>query len=279
MDGMRRARQPRLKPLLDDLAPGFLADTRWLRSRGIDPKSIHGYVERGWLEHLVRGVYRRPPPLGTKERDYVPWESVVLSLQRIMNYDVHIGGVNSLELHGHIHYLYFRGMPFVHLYGEVPAWLKRLPTNTTFRVHSRKLFGNDMTGIAEARGYEDPAPPQVESWRWLPVVSTPERAFLEALDEIRDVAFFDDVEKRFEGMDRLRPHHLMDLLVACRSVKVRRLFFAFADYQQHPWLEYLDKSAIDFGSGPRALGTGGVIHPEYRITVPQEYLEDDDDYP
>ena len=138
-----------------------------------------------------------------------------------------------------------------------------------------------MTGIAEARGYEDPGPPPAESWHWVPVVSTPERAFLEALDEIRDVSLFDDVEKRFEGMDRLRPSHLMDLLLACRSVKVRRLFFAFADRQQHPWLEYLDKSAIDFGSGPRALGKGGVIHPEYRITVPKEYVpdEDEDNYP
>ena len=57
---MSRQRTPRLKPLLDTVPPGFMVDTPWLRAQGIDPKSIHDYVARGWLERLVRGVYRRP---------------------------------------------------------------------------------------------------------------------------------------------------------------------------------------------------------------------------
>ena len=64
---MNHPRKPRLKPLLDAVPPGFLVDTRWLKAQGIDPKSIHNYVARGWLERVVRGLYRRPLPEGVPE--------------------------------------------------------------------------------------------------------------------------------------------------------------------------------------------------------------------
>ena len=56
---MNRQRTPRLKPLLDRVPPGFMVDTPWLRRQGIDPKSIHDYVARGWLK---RGHPRGVPP-------------------------------------------------------------------------------------------------------------------------------------------------------------------------------------------------------------------------
>ena len=37
----------------------------------------------------------------------------------------------------------------VHAYGEVPSWLRRLPTRTQFVVHRRALFGDDLTGIID----------------------------------------------------------------------------------------------------------------------------------
>ena len=52
--------------LLDKVPPGFMVDAKWLRAQGIDPKSIHGYMARGWLERIVRGVYRRPLPEGVQ---------------------------------------------------------------------------------------------------------------------------------------------------------------------------------------------------------------------
>lgn len=39
---------------------GFLVDTRWLKAQGIDARSIHDYVARGWLERVIRGGL---PPL------------------------------------------------------------------------------------------------------------------------------------------------------------------------------------------------------------------------
>ena len=39
----------------------------------------------------------------------------------------------------------------------------------------------------------------------------------------------------------------------------------------------MDKSAIDFGSGTRALAKGGKLHPVYRIYVPETLLPADMD--
>ena len=129
----------------------------------------------------------------------------------------------------------------------------------------RTLFGDDPVGIEEF----DMAPgAPVEVPRWRVQASSPERAILEALDELPRHASFDNLDKIFEGLVSLRPRTLTTLLGACRSIKVRRLFFVFADRHSHGWRKYLDASAVDFGSGPRALVEGGRFHPTYRISVP-----------
>ena len=112
----------------------------------------------------------------------------------------------------------------------------------------------------------------VDVWRWPVQASSPERAILEALDELPRRASFDNLDKIFEGLVSLRPRQLTAVLGACRSVKVRRLFFVFADRHAHGWRKHLDASASDFGSGPRALVEGGRFHPAYRISVPATLL-------
>lgn len=264
---MSHRREPRLKPLLDTVPPGFVVDTPWLRARGIDPKSIHGYVARGWLERVVRGVYRRPLPENVSG-DGVSWKVVLASLQRLMGYDVHLGGESALDFAGHAHYLSLGGRARVHLYGNVPSWLKRLPIRERMVLRRYKLFGSDPVGITETSGPAGVGGPEVEVWRWAVRSSSPERAILEALDELPDNASFEHLDKIFEGLVSLRPEPLMMLLSGCRSVKVRRLFFVFADRHGHGWRKYLDAARVALGSGPRALVKGGKFHPAYHISVP-----------
>ena len=260
---------PRLKPLLDKVPPGFMVDTPWLKAQGIDPKSIHNYVARGWLERVVRGVYRRPLPEGAQSRYETSWEIPLLSLQRLMNYAVHLGGESALDLAGYAHYLSLGERPRVQFYGEAPSWLKRLPMRTQVVVRRRTLFGDDPAGIDDAEPDAWINGPSVEVWRWPVKTSCPERAILEALDELPHSASFENLDKVFEGLVSLRPKRLMALLTACRRVKVRRLFFVFADRHAHGWRKHLDTSKIDFGSGPRALVKGGKLHPTYLIYVPE----------
>lgn len=276
---MSHQKSQRLKPLLERVPPGFLVDAAWLkRDQGIDPKSIHDYVRRGWLERVVRGVYRRPLPTPTASTT-ADWQIPLLSIQGILGYEVHLGGVSALGWHGYAHYLPLGGESRVYLYGRVPPWLARLPVDVQFVVRSRSLFGDDLSGIENAEHQlgtateaGDDTGPTLSPWRWPLRISTPERAILEALDELPGHTSFHNLDLVFQGLSNLRPGRLMSLLRACRSIKVRRLFFVFADRHEHAWLKHLDKSTIDLGSGPRALVKGGKLHPVYRIYVPADFL-------
>ena len=266
---MNHQRTPRLKPLLDKVPPGFMVDTPCLKAQGVDPKSIHDYVARGWLKRVIRGVYRRPLPEGAQGADETSWEIPLLSLQWIMKYAVHLGGESALDMAGYAHYLTLGGRTRVQFHGEVPSWLKRLPMQTQIVVRRRTLFGDDPVGIDDAGFEAGSSGASVDVWRWPIKASSPERAILEALDELPHRASFENLDKIFEGLVSLRPKQLMALLTACRSVKVRRLFLVFADRHEHGWRKYLDTSKIDLGSGPRALVEGGKFHPTYRIYVPE----------
>jgi len=105
------------------------------------------------------------------------------------------------------------------------------------------------------------------------MVSTPERAILELLNELPADESFHNADMVFEGLANLRPRLLETLLKECRSVKVKRLFFVFADQHDHAWRQYLDPDDFDLGSGPRALVEGGRLHPRYDITVPPELID------
>lgn len=214
------------------------------------------------------GFYRRPLPEGARSAYGDSWEIPLLSLQWLMKYPVHLGGESALDVLGYAHYLSLGGKPRVGFYGEAPSWLKRLPVGTQIVVRRRTLFGDDPLGIEDAGSRAGTGGPAVGVWRWPLKASSPERAILEALDELPRRASFENLDKVFEGLASLRPGRLMALLTSCRSVKVRRLFFVFADRHEHEWRKHLDASKIDLGSGPRALVEGGRLHPAYRIYVP-----------
>ncbi|WDI31941.1 type IV toxin-antitoxin system AbiEi family antitoxin domain-containing protein [Hyphococcus flavus] len=268
---MTQQRQERLKPLLDDLPPGYVADAAWLTARGINRKSILQYEQRGWLEKLVRGVYRRPDTHRNVSADG-DWRRLVLSLQRVMEYEVHVGGRTALSLHGFEHYLSLGAeAPRVYLYGDVPSWLARLPNASRFETRTLSLFGGSKTGVDGVDIEKQSSPPQRRLNNL--VVSTPERAILEMLNELPAHESFHNVDAIFDGLANLRPRLLEALLKECRSVKAKRLFFVFADSQDHAWRQYLDPDDYDLGSGPRALVEGGRLHPRYDITVPQELID------
>ena len=73
-----------------------------------------------------------------------------------------------------------------------------------------------------------------------------------------------------EGLRTLSPRRLQILLADCRSVKVKRLFFWFADRHNPAWLKQIDRAAISLGTGKRMLVKGGKLDPTYLITVPED---------
>ena len=107
-------------------------------------------------------------------------------------------------------------------------------------------------------------------WKWPLVISSAERAILELMDELPQNESFHQVDMIMEGLVNLRPRRLQGLLEDARSVKVKRLFFFFADRHQHKWLSHLNREKVSLGSGKRVVFKRGKLDPKYHITVPEE---------
>jgi hypothetical protein len=103
------------------------------------------------------------------------------------------------------------------------------------------------------------------------MISSPEKACLEMLMDVPNTVSFEHADELMQGLTSLSPRKLEVLLNACRHVKVKRLFFWFADRQGYNWLKKLDYQNFDLGKGKRVVAKGGKLDKKYQITVP-EYL-------
>ncbi|WP_439541391.1 type IV toxin-antitoxin system AbiEi family antitoxin domain-containing protein [Hyphomicrobium sp.] len=271
---MSEQKDERLKSLLQTVPPGFLVDSRWLAARKIRRSSVHDYAKRGWLEHVTHGLYRRPThteaAAGSELQD---WRILVLSLQKVMDYSIHVGGMTALQQRGYSHYLRLGGSEPVFLYGErIPSWIKKAPTSARLSLRSLKLFDGSTLGVDREPNFEAETPSTLTPWwNWPLQTSSPERAILEALDELPEHESFHSIDVAFESLTTLSPKKLSALLAQCKSVKVKRLFFVFADRHAHTWRKHVQPKSVDLGAGDRSLVKGGKLHTQYRITVPPEY--------
>lgn len=268
----------KLNWLSRNLPEGLLADAAWLEEKGYYGSLRKKYVDAGWLEQPARGVYRRP-------RGSLSWDQVVVSLQSVMAFPVAVGGRTALELLGFAHYL-TTSQREAHLYCDrtLPGWVAKLPLETAFIAHNRKRLFPDLEQkwpipFAEHSGKVDATVLRQSHVQLLQqgpcaspvVISTPERAVLELLDELPRRETFDQVDALFDGMATLRPGHLHELLIHCRSIKVKRLFLFFAERHDHDWFAHVDQSCVDLGKGKRMLVKGGRLDSQYLITVPKAF--------
>jgi len=282
---MNKLNRQKLNQLLRELPEGFLASAAWLEGKGYSRALRNQYVKAGWLEQPARGVFRRPGGA-------LKWQHVVISLQHHLDFPPLVGGRTALELHGFTHYVSRSGPQDVHLYhpGKLPGWLFKLECDANFISHSSlKLFRNDpvhhdlgnvqanlKTGsIAGGERYGPGVTPQNWGhWDWPITLSTPERAILELLDEVPRRETFHQADMFMESLRSLSPRRLQKLLEDCKSVKVKRLFLWFAHRHGFRFLNQIDETRIDLGSGKRSLIKGGHLDPKYLITVPGEFYGD-----
>ena len=265
------------------LPEGLIVDAAWLEREGYSRGLRSQYVAAGWLEQPARGVFRR-------SRGSIGWEQVVISLQTLLGHPISVGGRTALELQGYAHYLP-PAQKTIHLYseGKLPSWLHKLPLEQRFIVHNRlrllpsaKLPSGGLSLEATPLDEEKLLEQGLRiirwgQWNWPLVVSTPERACLELLDELPRDETFHMADVIIEGLPNLSPRRMQTLLERVQSVKVKRLFFFFAQRHGHKWLGRIDKDKIDLGRGKRVLVTGGKLDPEFQITVPKEFSREGSD--
>jgi hypothetical protein len=279
MLNMAEQNREKLNQLQQLLPEGLLATAAWLKRKGYASNLLAYYASRGWLESPARGVYRRPGVT-------LKWQHVVASLQNILEYAVHVGGQTALEIQGRGHFVRLSGVQTVHLYApaRLPSWLHRLPLKEKFVNHLDRLFEQGGRGLTSARvnvaegsaRSDDPlrgvSLTEIPwgGYDWVLTYSTLERAYLELLDEITSAESVAHANLILQGLTTLSPRRLKTLLGACRSVKVKRLFFALAERHNHQWVRELKPQDFDLGKGKRQLAPGGKLHPKYQITLPSD---------
>lgn len=268
----------KLNQLEQRLPEGLLADAAWFERNGYSRALRNQYVKAGWLEQTARGVFRRP-------RGKISWEQVVISLQTLLAYPVSVGGRSALELQGYAHYLP-QSQQGIHLYCDkkLPSWLHKLPLQEAFITHNRQRLWLNVESVQEPLSLDTPPkegailPGELRilhwgQWHWPMVVSSPERAYLELLDELPKNDTFHTADVMMEGLVNISPRRMQSLLDATKSIKVKRLFFFFADRHQHQWLARIERERIDLGAGKRVLIEGGKLDPVYKITVPPDFVK------
>ena len=236
---------------------GMITVKKWLLSKGIGIHSVDNALKSHKLTSLTAGVYART---GMP----VTWEGVVSSLQQMSNQDVHVGGLSALELLGYAQYV-SQNNKTIHLYARnsLPTWLNRLMLSTEFKYHSTKSIWSDHLELANytiEHQWREALPPVK--------VSCPEKAYLEMLMSVPKDISFEHADEIMQGMTSLSPKKLNVLLHNCRNIKVKRLFFWFAERQNYSWYQKIDYREFDLGKGKRVIAEKGKLNSKYNITVP-----------
>lgn len=228
---MATTTQSKLNILYTRLPAGAPVASAELAQMGISADLAVHYVRYGWLKRLARGVYCRP----SEELSLYP--SLVVLERQIAGF--HVGGKSALEWYGVRQYVSQQAV--LHLYGwaaaRLPNWfVQHFPAE----YHRKRLFNekpDQMLGVGRFENRDN-----------TPLVSIPERALLELLDEVGVRQPLQEAREIAEGTYSLRAEVLMDLLKRCTSVKTVRLCLTLGRELSLPWAGKLDEAALPKGS-------------------------------
>ena len=245
----------KINKLLKSWPVGTVYLSSWLADNGISSQLLNRYKKSAWLESVGTGALKR-------SGDDVDYHGGVYALQNQAGLSIHAGGRTALSLLGRAHYIDMAGGRAVLFGGKkesLPAWFKNKNWETRIDYYTTSFLPADM-GLVD-----------LERKNFSVKVSSPARAILECLYLAPKHQEFFECYELMEGLNNLRPKSVQELLENCSSIKVKRLFLYIAEKLEHPWLDFVDLSKVDLGSGKRSLVKNGVYIDKYKITVPKEF--------
>ncbi len=254
---MATQKDTKLKTLIRNIKPGTIVLASWLKQLGISGDLQKYYINNGWLQTVARGAFKKPD-------DNVDWKGGVYTLQSQLGLKVTIGATTALSLQGFAHYLRLQDETLFLFspYGEqLPKWFTKVDWGNKV-IHQQSNFL--PLGIA-VRKYEN---------NYFDIsISSPERAILECIYLSPKYVDLLECYHLVENLVNVRPKLMQELLLVCKSVKVKRLFLFMAEKAKHQWFDFLDLEKINLGKGDRQITKGGVYISKYQITIPKELLE------
>lgn len=244
------------RKLLLGWRPGQVLTSAGMRKLGITKQLAAHLKASGTLASIGEGAYR-------KISEDPGWTAAVEALQCELNIPVHVGGRTALELQGIAQYAALGQNAPLWLFGlgktRLPKWFLSQGWGVSVRLVQTRLFGGLRLGITE-----------FESGGFKVLASRRERAVMEAIHLIGKDHRFEEVAELFEGLTTLDAALVQKLLMACQSLKVRRVFLYLARASGHAWFAKLDEARIACGKGKREVVKGGMLDARYNITVPRK---------
>lgn len=228
----------------------------WMTRNGISGSLQRHYKDSGWLQSIGTGVMIRT---GESPTIY----NAISCINEQSGKHFHMGAMTALELAGYSHYIPMgRAVAVVCCpKGEwLPGWVSTYDWGVDVRTFTSGAFAMDEGLSAITMG------------NFKVTVSSPERAFMECLYMAPRHYNLTDLYYVMEQLTTLRPAVVQTLLELCPSIKVKRLFLYMARKAGHAWMEDVDTSIIDLGSGKRVIAAGGIYDPKYQIVLPAELV-------
>jgi len=252
---MNKQNRSKLNQLLSSWPPNTIYTSSLLDSKGLSRSLVHHYQDAGWLEKVGNGAYKR-------SSDRVGWSSGLAAIQNQTMLDIHLGGKSALLFQGNVHFLPLgKGYP-LYLYGvrthKLPLWFKNYSWGVDIIYIQTELF-DSCREIGFVSIVENGINVRV---------SSPERAIMELLYLVPSRQPYEEALQLMGTLTTLRAEIVQNLLENCNSIKVKRVFMVMAREFGYSWFDKIDKSKINFGKGKRQLIKGGVLDPEYQITIP-----------
>ena len=249
----------KINKLLTKTPQGVVLQSAWLLNEGYSLDLQKYYRNSGWLKALENGAMFR-------SNNQPGYEGGVYALQKQSGLSVHPGGRTALALQGRAHYIELNTAQ-VWLFGgekeKLPTWFRKHKWDQQIHYKASSFIPKEL-GLAE-----------LSLTGFSIKVSSPARAIMECLYLAPEN--FDLVEcyELMENLNDLRPTLVQELLEACTSIKVKRLFLFLADKLNHSWYKYLNLSKVDLGKGKRSLVKEGVYISKYQITLPKTLVNNE----
>jgi len=243
----------KINQLLQNLPYGSVVYSSWLKESGYSFSLQQSYRRNGWLSSIGKGVMLRT---GQK----LMLSGAIYALQQRAGFPVHIGGRTALGLLGLAHYLELnRRNTWLFMPGgtKLPPWLEKNQWDTNPKIITTSFLPVDA-GIVS-----------IELDGFKLKIAGAARAIMECLEMTPNHFELNEAWEIMQGLNALNPNTVQQLLVQCKSVKVKRLFLFFAQKADHVWFRKLKLDEINLGSGKRSIVSKGVYIPEYKITLPE----------
>jgi hypothetical protein len=251
---MSTEKESKINTLLSSQPLGSVLCSSWLVDQGYSLDLQKRYKKSQWFDSIGTGALIR-------HADDVDYLGGIYALQAQLGLFVHPAAKTALSLLGKTHYLALSTKK-AQLFGcsteSLPLWFKKRDWNLNIECKLTSFLPSEL-GLVE-----------IEHKNFKVKISSPARAVMECLYLAPKSQPLLEVFELMEGLNNLRPAAVQQLLEACTSVKVKRLFLYLADKAGHEWLNYIKLDRVDLGSGKRAIVSNGVYVSKYQITVPRE---------